>query len=256
MVRKLLLSSAAWIAMAGAAGAADLPFKAAPAAVAPAWSWTGLYIGINGGVASYRSDVNFSDVANSQGENGGSPFGSAARGGLFGGQIGFNWQIRKLVLGLEGDGDFLFGLKKTTRGGWVDTGTTTNSQLSSDATGFTSFRARFGFDVLDGTLVYGTAGVGWLKMNNTWNVLNLDGNPTPKGGNFLANSWQPAFVVGGGFETMLDPHWSVRGEVLWVLPENANVGPQDTHFFTPPAATVNHTTEAVFGRIGLSYKLW
>ena len=253
MVRKLLLSSVATIALSAAASAADLSFKAVPSAT-PAWSWAGLYIGLNGGFASYRSEVNFGDVASSVFENGASPFKSSALGGLIGGQIGYNWQFRKLVLGVEGDGDFLFGLNKTTRGGWVDTGTVTNSQLTSQATGFTSIRGRVGFDVFDGTLLYGTAGVGWLKINNNWTVLNNNAG-VPKGGNFVANKWQPSFVAGAGFETMIDSRWSVRGEVLWVMPESANVRATDIHFFNP-SPTVNHTTDAVFGRIGVNYKIW
>src|SRR5262249_18003892 len=113
MVRKLLLSSTASVAIVGAASAADLAYKATPAPV-PTWSWSGLYIGLNGGFANYSSEVNFGNVAGFEQENGSAPTKSSKTGGLIGGQIGFNWQIRKLVFGIEGDGDFLFALNKTT----------------------------------------------------------------------------------------------------------------------------------------------
>ena len=254
MVRKLLLSSAAWIAMAGAASAADLAYKAAPAAV-PTWSWTGFYIGLNGGFANYRSEVDFGDVAGFDLDGANGPTKSSKNGGMIGGQIGYNWQWRKLVLGVEGDGDFLFALSKTTQGGYLDS--FPGATFSSNATGFASVRGRVGFDVFDGTLIYGTAGFGWLKINNNWTVNTLSGG-VPKGGNFAASKWQPAFVAGAGFETMLDSRWSVRGEVLWALPDSTNAGPTDIHYFTSSSGSpqVNHSTEAVFGRIGVNYKLW
>ena len=51
-MRKILLSTVAIMAMTGSALAADLPSrKAAPAYIAPvpAFSWTGFYVGIEGG---------------------------------------------------------------------------------------------------------------------------------------------------------------------------------------------------------------
>jgi outer membrane immunogenic protein len=215
-----------------------------------------LYIGLNGGFANYNSEVDFGEVAGFDGEHPNGNQKSSKNGGLIGGQIGYNWQIRKLVLGIEGDGDFLFGLSKMTHGGYLDA--VPGATLTSDATGFASVRGRVGFDVFDGTLLYGTAGVGWLKINNNWTVDRLSGG-LPKGGNFRASKWQPAFVAGAGFETMIDPRWSVRGEVLWVLPENINVGPTDTHYFfsrTTGSPVVSHSTDVLFARVGVNYKIW
>jgi len=249
MPRKLLLSGAAWAVMAGGATAADLM----PTAV-PAWSWTGLYIGLNGGFANYSSEADFGAVASFDAGIANGATKSSKTGGLIGGQVGYNWQLRKLVLGIEGDGDFLFALSKTTLGGYAPT--PGGATLSSDAMGFASIRVRMGFDLLDGTLIYGTAGVGWLNINNNWTVDTLNGG-VPKGGNFRANKWQPAFVAGAGFETMIDSRWSVRGEVLWALSESTHAGPTDTHYFDgSPPPMVNHLTDAVFGRIGVNYKIW
>jgi hypothetical protein len=62
----------------------------------PVYSWTGLYIGLNGGGASGNS--NFLDPV----------FGNSGSfnmcGALLGGTIGANYQIGQFVLGLEGDG--------------------------------------------------------------------------------------------------------------------------------------------------------
>ncbi len=50
MHKRLLVANVlAAVLSVGAAHAADLPLKAAPPVVAPAFSWTGFYIGAHGG---------------------------------------------------------------------------------------------------------------------------------------------------------------------------------------------------------------
>jgi len=98
MIRNLLLASVALATISGTAFAADLPSRAAPAPYLPpppVWTWTGFYIGINGGYGGDRMDY-------------GSPIGSTkvtSSGFLGGGQIGYNWQFptSQFVLGAEVD---------------------------------------------------------------------------------------------------------------------------------------------------------
>ena len=95
------------LAFAGSAIAADMPVKAR-APIDPPFSWTGFYIGINGGLASGKNcwtylpgAVGFAAVAVPSDEGCHSPSGA------FGGaQVGYNWQIGAWVLGLEANGDF------------------------------------------------------------------------------------------------------------------------------------------------------
>ena len=95
--------------------AADLPLKAPEA---PAYQWSGCYVGLNlGGGAS---GTNFTttvgpgthlldpDPAVVAGSGGG---GKNADGPLAGGQAGCNWQSGMLVLGLEGDFDYFHTLR-------------------------------------------------------------------------------------------------------------------------------------------------
>jgi outer membrane immunogenic protein len=111
-MRKLLLAGVgAAVLAAGPVFAADLP---APPAVVPAWSWSGFYIGANGGY-SYGSSDTAGVVALGLFVNGvpfhGVPLvtpqtgyvSSSVNGLLGGGQAGFNWQYGPLVVGLEGD---------------------------------------------------------------------------------------------------------------------------------------------------------
>ena len=93
---------------AGAANAADLParvYTKAPAIAAPVYSWSGFYLGINGGGASSHECYTITSVAgapvfpNSEGCH-------DATGALLGGQIGYRWQVTSWVFGLEAQGDW------------------------------------------------------------------------------------------------------------------------------------------------------
>jgi outer membrane immunogenic protein len=98
-MRRFLLAAAvglAALAVAGPSSAADLgpaPYKApAPVWVAPVFSWTGFYAGVNGGYEWGTTNFGIGD------------FGSD--GWLFGGTLGYNWQTGNWVWGLEGDIDY------------------------------------------------------------------------------------------------------------------------------------------------------
>src|SRR5947209_1785346 len=96
---------AAAVAFAHTAAAADMPVKALPLkAFAPSFSWTGFYAGVHAGWG-------FNDPTGTTviGAAGASTELTAqhnldANGPLFGGHVGYNWQINpKLVIGIEGD---------------------------------------------------------------------------------------------------------------------------------------------------------
>jgi outer membrane immunogenic protein len=70
----------------------------------PAWTWAGLYLGVNVGYGWGKSstDTVFSDATI------GTPLlatntSAALKGVIFGGQAGFNWQSGPWVVGIEGD---------------------------------------------------------------------------------------------------------------------------------------------------------
>ena len=100
-MKRMLLASAGVLALGVvSASAADLPRQRempakAPAYVTPAYNWTGLYAGINGGGGWGHS--NYSGTLAS---------GSDLSGGLVGGTLGYNWQMGQVVFGVEGDMDW------------------------------------------------------------------------------------------------------------------------------------------------------
>ncbi|HZP76525.1 MAG TPA: outer membrane protein [Pseudolabrys sp.] len=125
------------------AQAADLPRKAAPAPVyalpAP-YNWSGFYLGINGGFAGGRSSWN--DPA-----AGGDSGNFRLRGGMLGGQFGYNWQMGRWVLGLESDADWL-GVKggATSAGGVCGADGGGQCQVQQNWAGTTRARIGYAFD--------------------------------------------------------------------------------------------------------------
>jgi outer membrane immunogenic protein len=69
-------------------------YKAPPPAMAPAYNWSGFYLGINGGGGWGHSNWDTSATRIN------------TSGGMVGGTAGYNWQFGNAVLGLEGDIDW------------------------------------------------------------------------------------------------------------------------------------------------------
>jgi len=165
-----LLSSGAF-----AADLAPRPYTKAPVIVDPGYNWTGFYVGLNGGYSWGRA----TETALI-----GAPFpGSATvrqnvNGGVFGGQIGYNWQVdRKWVLGLEADGQWTgergrsndsFGsLRVTLPAGDFNVVTTAAASKETKLPWFATFRGRAGFLADPSLLLYVTGGlaVGEVKFS-------------------------------------------------------------------------------------------
>src|SRR6516164_8232540 len=112
----LLAAMAVGLASSQLASAADLgPVKRAPARAAaayipppPPFSWTGFYIGGNLGVAWTDGDLCCDGFGNST---------SISQHAVFtgGGQVGANYQWNWLVLGVEGDFDWLANNNNSSR---------------------------------------------------------------------------------------------------------------------------------------------
>jgi len=102
-MKHLLAALMATTALAGTAVAADLPSRAyAPAVVAPiAYTWSGLYVGINAGYGWGDTKRRF-DTAGHYNLLAGDGFRRDVDGWLVGGHLGYNFQINNFVLGLEG----------------------------------------------------------------------------------------------------------------------------------------------------------
>lgn len=151
-----LLLSCALIVCASSVGAADLaPVPGGPQAyVAPAYSWSGFYLG---GQVGYARDTTKSQLQTPAG-NVLATWNDTAGGVIGGAYSGYNWQLGVLVLGLESDVEGS-NLNKAT--GPV-IGLYSGSKLAWQA----SLRTRIGFAV-DRTLFYVTGGLADAGLGHT-----------------------------------------------------------------------------------------
>ena len=212
---------AALLSVPIAAQAADLPRPSykAPIYTAPAFSWTGFYIGINGGYG-------WGDSQWSGGQN----FNIAPKGWMVGGTIGYNLQTGNWVWGLEGDID------------WVDLNGTANSAVCSScltkSTWLGTARGRIGY-AYDRWLPYITGGLAYgnVYMENT-----------STGGS--KSETKAGWTIGGGVEYAFAGGWSTKLEYLYVDLGDATCGSANCGGLTN--TQVSFTANLV--RAGLNYR--
>jgi len=195
-----ILWGAALVTFCAPVAAADMavsyPAKAAPIVAEIPFSWTGFYLGANVGGA-WSDGHGTATIA---------PYGSGPLSGsgdtfIYGGQIGYNYQVRSWVIGAEAD------LQGTTSEGSLN-GFAGTTAYTSDAEVdyFGTVRARLGYS-WDRLLVYGTAGLAYGKNS-------IDG--VIGGTAFSASDTYYTYTVGGGAEYALTDNWSLKGEYLFV----------------------------------------
>src|SRR4051794_35459506 len=167
MLRKIVLSSVAATALVGSALAADLPPRAPPpppyVPPAPVATWTGLYIGINGG-GIWTNDRDFVTTGTDFGSVVFAPTWSSAAAaaatnvirvnnraqGMVGGTWGYNWQFGSFVVGTESDFDGVFGCRNDNNGNFGFFGGNNNNTCGGTAIGLAPVGppAPAGFSVL------------------------------------------------------------------------------------------------------------
>jgi opacity protein-like surface antigen len=186
---------------------AGMPVKAPT--IAPAWSWTGVYIGGQTGVAA--STANFSDPF------GTSAFGDMVRspGFLVGGQVGFNWQPAETrwVFGIEADANRIDSDGTATCFAVSSAAINATCRVSPQASATLTGRIGYALDPLGRTLVYGKAGAAWANSTVEMALGNaLAGFVGPDiasaGTSFASWGW----TLGLGVEYALTPAWSMKFE--------------------------------------------
>jgi outer membrane immunogenic protein len=216
-MRRLMLSCALALGLSQPSGAADLGAPPVPVPVAPAWSWTGFYLGAHGG------------------------YGTASLGdsnGWFaGGQIGFNYQFaNRWVFGVELDSAFadIGDSVSQTIGGVVVT-------VGSNIDYMGSARVRVGYG-WDRVLVYATGGGAWVSNEIT-------ASATAGGATLTLSDAQTHFgwTAGGGVEMGFWGNVTAKVEYLY-----ADYQPE-TYFANTAPLTISGDIQTHTIKLGLNY---
>lgn len=232
----ILVAVAALAASVSGASAADLtrPVYKAPPMMPPAFSWTGFYIGANGGYGWSNHQIYDFTVDN--------PTGPDIKGGFGGGQIGYNYQMGTFVVGLEADfqGADISGSVLDTNFG--DT-------MRSKVDYFGTVRGRLGF-AFNTALIYATGGFAYGHVNT-----EVSG-PVLTGSSYDLDRMSTGYTIGGGVEYAFTPAWSVKGEYQYIdLGKNDPISAAGVSFsnLAPGITNVNNTAFSTV-RIGINYR--
>jgi outer membrane immunogenic protein len=244
-------------AATGAANAADLSTQAPvyTKAPKPAYNWTGLYLGIEGGAGwgnARQTDSTGFDSGTYQ-----------PNGAFVGGTLGYNWQLNSpWVVGLEGDA------------AWADIGATTPGTdpsatiHSTTANGFGTIAGcggniqactttLEGFETVRGRLGYAFGYVmpyvtGGLAVGQ---VHAQEGDVAANGAFGSGSTTMVGYTVGAGVESMILPRWTVKLEGLWSDLGNHTVFNDTIPTVKSPVAQ-SVSFQPAFIKIGVNYKLY
>ena len=156
-------------------------------------SWTGFYVGANAGYGWSGDDILAAGPA--------APFvfgGMEPAGGFAGGQIGYNWQAGRLVVGVEAD------IQKSAIS---DSALVVERPVSSDLNWFGTVRGRIGL-VTDSALLYFTGGFAFGNLHHQVTIGN--------GTFFESNNTESGYTLGGGLEYKFNPAWTLKAEYQYL----------------------------------------
>lgn len=273
-MKKFCLASVALSALLTApAIAADMaarPYTKAPAMMAPAYDWSGFYLGANAGytfgdrediITTGQLAINVTNVA------GGARPGlvrNTRDGFIGGGQIGYNWQWSpNWVLGLEADIQYV-DIDRTNTVVTaalptlaVPVGPPLVNTFRTETEYLGTVRGRLGY-TWGQTMLYGTGGFAYARVNNSASFFG----PPATGGvqQFFGQdrSTKTGYAVGGGIEHMFTPNWSVKAEYLYYDLDDSNLNvavilrPVGQGGGTGYNTTIRN--DGHIARVGLNYK--
>jgi outer membrane immunogenic protein len=252
---------------------ADLAMAAgASAPIDPGYNWSGFYLGLNVGAGWNRDRGPASCVDNFGVLNGpdcqvlpaGTTGAVSAAGVVAGGQLGYNWQYGRMVLGLEADfegsgisgtsnvnGPFGFAVSAGPGDVALPAGAYTATEKLD---WFGTLRGRLGYAALDRALIYVTGGLAYGHISASTNFTAPNVGTIYPGDTSTTNI---GWTVGGGVEYAFTDDLSARVEGLYYDLGTATViGNEIPPTFTPFPFQHNKTFDAngAIFRVGLNYR--
>jgi outer membrane immunogenic protein len=230
-------------------------------------NWSGFYAGINGGYSWSNANTKViplpepAQLPPGDGNIQPSSMSVPMSGGVLGGQIGYNWQIKaypRAYLSLETDMNW-----SSLTGS--DTGNATGNAVEHFAVytnvlstqqqvrWFGTLRGRLGFLSTDSILIYGTGGLAYGSMKEMANVNFVPGGYGDGQYPFSKSFTQIGWVAGGGIEWAAMQNWSVKLEYLYINLGSTS-GVANPVVSNPPFQTqYRWSNPAQLIRLGLNY---
>jgi outer membrane immunogenic protein len=228
------------------------------------FTWSGFYYGVNAGAAwSNTHDVSFSGMDTGTGglgseiADGTTPghakldWGTSFTGGA---QAGYNWQLSKLVMGLEADLQWLNGYANFTAVSTNPLRPTVTTNAYREMNMLATVRGRMGVTVTERSFLFVTGGLGVGDAN--LRISSSCQGCTPLRDITSASAGTPTGLVwGGGYEAALGDRVSIKAEYLhFDLGDN-----RSTVEYAYPGNTSSMTgkvrDEGSLVRVGVNFRL-
>jgi outer membrane immunogenic protein len=220
-MKKFLLATVAFAMLALPAVAADMALGDwGRGRVGP--TWTGFYIGVNGGYGWSNGNVTetpFQNFAFPVFVVPGGTANSKLQGALFGAHTGYNWQTGAWVLGVEGDFDGA-GINNSAAAVFADPllgsgGTATDGlMVHQNIEWLATIRGRLGY-TWSSSMVYATGGGAWESLRT--NVLlstDTSAGVVSQSATASFTNTRSGYAVGAGYEYTINSNWLARVEYL------------------------------------------
>jgi outer membrane immunogenic protein len=272
MKKRMVIAFFATSLTAGASFAADWPLMGPqlyPSAPRMAVEWTGIYFGVNAGYGWAQGSSNTvfgggsANTALLIPAGATTPFGlgatelggtsllgsSSPRGGIAGGQVGFNWQAGMVVFGAEFDAQWS---GQSNAVSLICTppipGCTATEAVKIRS--LTTGRARIGL-AFDWLMPYVTAGGALVNARDdlTVNVGGVSANFPPLSGTTLG------WTAGAGVDVALSSNWSARFEYLHIRANGITSSVLIPGFLGNGTASETASYRDNIVRVGLNYRI-
>jgi outer membrane immunogenic protein len=255
IVIALFGTAALSVACASGAMAADMPaqtYVKAPSMVAPAFGWSGFYIGGHAGADFRRNADATVDPADALTTthfgpnltNGFFPrsYGASGTGFVGGVQLGYNWQMQNFVFGVETDfsGSTAKAHQDIIFPGIPAVLASSAGTFDAKVLWFGTTRARVGVLLDPRVLTYATGGVAYGSVRRQFSFGFPAVGPIEQTfADHTDTSW--GWTAGAGIEWAVADHVTIRGEYQFVRLDGKNSATNSTAGFcnTIPALSCN-----------------
>jgi outer membrane immunogenic protein len=243
--------------------AADIALKA-PSVAPQIYSWSGCYVGGSVGGSFARSSYSGNPTGDFRtpepvGEPSIIPNLAAITAGVLnpssaigGGEVGCNWQIHSIVIGLESDVSGWNLSKSLTATGPGDPeapGTSLTVATSESSHWLATVRPRVGF-AYNNWLFYASGGVAFTNITFSQSVLFSASNSAMAGS---VTGTLTGWTAGAGVEYGITHNWLLKAEYLYVGFPSQSLTEINPAFPTFNANASNRLSTSIV-RIGLDYK--